>query len=108
MTTTDTRPDEIVVPAGKLVVFSTGEYSDYQHAGHFVVLENITRGVLPEVIDECKKLARAENAKNDYGFSEEYGADGYFIPALIRRGLILDVTCIEIHYGSYGELELAI
>lgn len=96
----DNRHNGLPVEAGKLICFSTGEYSDYSYDGHFLTLEPLTRPMVEEVVEECKTKARVEND------GEEYGATGYFIPALIKRGLIMIVDCQEIHVGSYGRLEV--
>lgn len=87
------------VPAGKLFCLSRGEYSDYGYEGHFLALVEIT----PEMFREVEAEARGK--KDEYG-SYEYGADDRFIPAIIRRGWVVDIDCIEIHTGSYGELSL--
>lgn len=88
------------VPAGKLFCLSRGEYSDYGYEGHFLALVEIT----PEMFREVE--AEANGKKDDWG-CYEYGADDRFIPALIRRGWVMDVDCIEIHTGSYGDLSLS-
>lgn len=93
------------VPAGKLFCLSRGEYSDYGYQGHFLALIEITPEMLREVEEECKAAQRKENADTCYG--DTYGAGDKFIPALIRRGWVMDVDCVEIHTGSYGELDLS-
>lgn len=91
----DNRHNGIPVEAGKLICFSTGEYSDYSYDGHFLTLEPLTRPVVEEIADICRARALEEN---------RYDPKGYFIPELIKRGLIMVVDCQEIHIGSYGEL----
>lgn len=95
------------VPAGKLFCLSRGEYSDYGYQGHFLALVEITPEMFREVEAECKTAQKAKNIADGAFYSETYGADDRFIPALIRRGWVMDVDCVEIHTGSYGELDLS-
>lgn len=87
----------IPVEAGKLICFSSGEYSDYGYNGHFLTLEPLTRPMVEEVKVECEAKAISENG-------DKYGAREFFIPSLIKRGLIMVVDCQEIHLGEYGDL----
>lgn len=94
--------------AGKIVVFSRGEYSDYGYSGIFLALVHITEEMFSDAVDAAKAKARAENAKETWSDgNDDYGADGYFIPELIRRGWVMDLEYREIHTGSYGELGLS-
>lgn len=95
----DNRYNGIPVEAGKLIVFSSGEYSDYGYDGHFLTLEPLTRPMIEEVKTECEAKAVKE-------YGDKYGARDHFIPALIKRGLIMTVDCQEIHLGEYGELSV--
>jgi hypothetical protein len=97
---------EARVPAGKLFCISRGQYSDYGYEGHFLALVNISRTMFQEVIDECNSLQKEENDKDEWMAGSFYGADSKFIPALIKRGWVMSVDCIEIHTGMYDELEL--
>lgn len=83
----------IPVEAGKLICFSSGEYSDYGYHGHFLTLEPLTRPMVEEIKAEC--LREAESL---------YDQQDGFIPKLIKRGLIMSIDCQVIHLGSYGEL----
>jgi len=93
----DNRRNGLPVEAGKLICFSTGEYSDYGYDGHFLTLEPLTRPMVEEVADKCRARCLEEDG---------YDPKGYFIPELIKRGLIMIVDCQEIHIGSYGELDV--
>lgn len=97
----------LTVPAGKLFCLSRGEYSDYGYCGHFLALVNLTPEMFREVEEECKAAQKIENEKEDWSPGDDYGSDDKFIPALVRRGWVMDVDCVEIHTGSYGRLELA-
>ncbi len=97
------KKQNIHVKAGKLFVISEGEYSDYGYAGHFLALVEITPDMFQEVIDECLKHIPKED---DY-FDTTYGASEKFLPALIRRGWVIDVDVQVIHKGSYGRLSLS-
>ena len=107
------------ITAGSLFCFSTGEYSDYDYKGHFVALEDVTRERLLEIGEEVKAqhkhLDALENEWLALPISERVGACPWaggihemFIAAVIKAGLVLAVTCSELHIGSYGELEIAI
>lgn len=96
-----------LVPAGKLFCISRGEYSDYGYQGHFLALVEITHEMFQEVIDECKATQRRENSATSWASGEDWGADEKFLPALVRRGWVVDIDCIEIHTGSYGQLEIS-
>jgi hypothetical protein len=76
--------------AGELVVFTQGEYSDYGFSGHFVALRDVSA-------DEMEALAV-------YGF---YHASNSFLARAIQQGWLLSVNVREIHYGSYGDLNLS-
>ena len=94
------KKQRLHVSAGKMFCLSRGEYSDYGYEGHFLALVEIT----PEMFHEVE--TEANGKKNDFD-QYEYGADDRFIPALVRRGWVMDVDCIEIHTGSYGRLNLS-
>lgn len=99
------------VPAGKLVCFSTGEYSDYGITGHFVTLQPLTQEAAnsarekAEVADKNnkKEMEKYRNGeREDYpGFSSIHET---FIAALIRDGFLTAVDVHEMHIGSYGEI----
>lgn len=95
------------VGAGKIVVFSRGEYSDYGYDGVFLALEHITPEMFADAADAAKAKAKAENSKEAWYDGSDYGADGYFIPEMVRRGWLVDLEYREIHTGSYGELGLS-
>jgi hypothetical protein len=102
------EPHETLIHAGHLFCFSSGEYSDYGYQGHFLALEEINRARYNELIDEAKASETAKEAEAD-SKGEWYFADprGAFIGSLIRAGLVMAITCPEIHLGSYGELDHA-
>lgn len=96
------------VHAGKIVVFSRGEYSDYGYIGIFLALEHIAEKMFSDAVDAAKAKARAENAKETWSDGDDdYGADGYFLPEMVRRGWLMDLEYREIHTGSYGDLGLS-
>ena len=84
------------VKAGKLFCISRGKYSDYGYCGHFLALQDITRKLLQEIVDEC-------NSEKET-LDDVWDASDLFMPKLIRRGLVIDIDVQEIHTGSYGEL----
>lgn len=105
--------DDMTIRAGSLLCFSTGEYSDYGYRGHFVALEDITRERMKEIGKIVKSAEGEIDAAQDAwtkDSGEEYpvsaGPHEGFIAEMIRAGLLLTITCNEIHIGSYGELEI--
>ena len=101
--------------AGSLFCFSTGEYSDYGYQGHFVALEDITRERLAEIVHEVKTEHKRLDLIQDEWVSVEVTGTTYpwvpgihemFIAAVIKAGLVMPVTCSELHIGSYGELDV--
>lgn len=74
---------------GKLIVFSSGAYSDYSYLGNaFVVLQDVSEEQLREVEKETKE------ADNEY-----YPAET-FIALCIKKGWLLEVELKEIHLGE--------
>ena len=84
---------EIKVKAGKLIVFSEGEYSSFGYCGHFVALRDITS----QGMQAC--AARAAGNRNG-GFGPADAARNGVIAEMIRDGLLLEVDCEEINLGS--------
>jgi hypothetical protein len=94
--TNEMKQQALHVPAGKLFCLSEGEYSDYGYCGHFLALVELTPSMMREVEAEVKEQSTGR-----------YEAQSKFTAALIRRGWVLDIDCVEIHTGSYGELSLS-
>jgi hypothetical protein len=94
---------EMFLTAGKLVHFTTGEYSDYSLFGDFVALDNLTIGDARHIAGEIREKESQAEAKAGW-----YDGDVHtdFIAELTRRGLLLSVDSMERHIGSYGELSL--
>lgn len=101
------------IPAGSLICFSTGEYSDYGYRGHFVTLMNLT----PEAVSDARDAANEAFNKNDAeqdAWKRESGTpypasisrQEAFIAALIRAGFLMALTVRELHLGSYGDLDV--
>ncbi len=91
----------VELKAGELIVFSSGEYSSYGYDGHFVALRDVSN-------DEMLELVSALKAEESSDPDELYGhARDSFIARAIQQGWLLSVNCREIHYGSYGELNLS-
>lgn len=85
--------------AGSLVVFSEGEYSDYGHRGHFVVLQDMNIYQMRE--------AAARAAVTGHGYSKSDRAKNGIISELIRYGFLLEVNVTEIYTGAYGGIDEA-
>jgi hypothetical protein len=110
--------DKTTITAGSLFCFSKGEYSDYGYSGHFVALEDITRERLLEIGEEVKEQHRVSQAIEDAWHAKSpaeregdfpWAGDIHevFIAAIIKAGLVMAVTCAELHIGSYGRLEIS-
>jgi hypothetical protein len=103
MTDTLDSTQNIELKAGQLVVFSTGEYSDYGYRGSYVVLRDVPATEMVEIADQVRAEVKAEEEKT--GWSD--GVHQKFQAALIRRACLADINLREIHLGSYGELDLS-
>ena len=104
--------DETRAKAGRLIYFTSGEYSDYQVLGTFVVLQDITgkdiekvREVFWDAVDagEVKNSTRETLSRNS-PYSLGATEMAWFIPSLIKMGFLASVEMTEVHIGSYGEL----
>ena len=109
---------EVPIPAGKLFCFSQGEYSDYNNAGHFLALVEISQAVFETAKDRVKAKIIEAGEWREYDWEDLRPVaemDDYdwrqalwksFVPELIHMGVVLDIDCTEVHLGSYGTLEL--
>lgn len=98
MTTQNTE-----LKAGKLYVFSTGEYSDYSYCGAYVALQDVTEEKIDEIVASINE--RKEKEEDELGWCE-FDVHEAFQAALIREGYIACIDLHEIHIGSYGTLDL--
>jgi hypothetical protein len=86
------RKYQIEIPAGKLFIVSTGEYSDYSVSGLF----------------RAKAELKPDDLLEEYLTQHPEERDGYnadfdrFVAWLTGRGLIEGVEHAEWHLGSYG------
>ena len=101
------------IPAGNLICFSTGDYSDYGYTGHFVTLSEVTAEHVQEACEAAEKAYRVADEAQDT-WKRESGepypphVDKHeaFIAAMIRAGLLMSVPVTEYHLGSYGDLRI--
>lgn len=114
------KSEKTDIHAGSLIVFSTGEYSDYGYEGHYVALETIPRSLMAEIAEETKREYKAAEEAEMRGWDEYHKSSdpdrprpeyvgsihNYFVGKMIRSGLLLSLTVTQIHIGSYGELEI--
>lgn len=106
------------IPAGKLICFSEGEYSDYGYIGHFLTLEPITKAVFEVAKERIKARIVSDGVWKEHDFddgedpnemsSEEWkrAYRSQFLGELIRMGKIMNIECTEFYLGAYGRLEL--
>ena len=88
--------ENTLVRAGQLVAFESGEYSDRSTAGFLVALVEFD-------LKKEHSLFSIEEEKQDCGSSGEH-----FLPFLVRKGYLMDVSFKTVHMGSYGDIELTI
>jgi hypothetical protein len=81
------------IPAGTLLCFTEGAYSDYGICGNFVVLQDIK----PDDALEALEQAHKDNTSEFVGPDQEA-----FIAKMIRGGFLASVNVHEIHLGSYA------
>lgn len=81
--------------AGTIVLFSNGEYSDYDYCGHVVTQH------------DCDFSALVEEFKAQYKPKAHYDTPepGTFVAWLCAKQHVVEINCTEIHLG-YGSLEL--
>ena len=101
----------LMLKAGKLHLFTTGEYSDYHHTGAYVALCDLTVDQMKAIVVQLKEEnAEYVNEKNllfpkfprsPTSFDD---ASATLVAALIKLGLLLEVSVAEVHVGSYSEL----
>jgi hypothetical protein len=82
--------------AGTIVVFETGEYSDFSTDGPFKVLRDFdTR----EAADEGIAQHKHEGDWDRFGPYE-------LVPYLVSAGYVEEIPHVNEHIGNYGELEI--
>jgi hypothetical protein len=114
---------DLYVPAGHLLMTSSGEYSDYSTGGCFVTLEPLYCSKLQELREQI--IAEQVSAEALYNAAIEVWRElpqdakttfpdspadkqGLFIAAMIRKGWLLSVAYTELHIGSYDDLDLSL
>lgn len=121
---------DLYVPAGHLLMTSSGEYSDYHTGGCFVTLGPLYRSKLQELrgqivaefdreeakveaaYEEWEARRKAAPPNTDVGTAPQSWTNldkrEMFIAAMIRNGWLLAVTHTEMHIGSYSDLDLSL
>ncbi len=85
--------------AGSLVVFSSGEYSDFGYNGHFVVLQRLTLADMQAAT--ARYLASLKAGDATYNYFARPSCET-MTAELIRAGFLLPLQCTEIFTGDYG------
>lgn len=80
----------------ELLMLSTEEYSDQEHAGPFKVLRDF---------DLHEVAATVEKLPSTHGWRDKAGPEDV-IDYLTREGFIAEVSCKKVHLGSYGDIHL--
>jgi hypothetical protein len=83
------------IKKGTLVLLTSGEYSDYD----LKAIGRATQDIDPEGLRQEWFSMHPEQA-------DQYSAEFYaFVAWLAKSGLIEEMPCVELHLGSYGNLE---
>ena len=85
------------IPVGTVVVFSTGEYSDYGYCGMVRVLK-------PLHADLWENMRTAANVLPDYAQGDEQYRrfdEGAAIAWLVAQGYVEEMEYTELHMGDY-------
>jgi hypothetical protein len=78
---------------GTVVVFTSGEYSDFSINGVFVAIQDITKEHYAEAATEELKKGM-------------YRQDEYTVLAnLVKMGLLVDVESVQVYLGAYGSVQ---
>ena len=85
--------DHHTYPAGAVIVFTRGEYSDFTTCGHVRALVSLD---LPELAQ--KFAAETKDEDGDYDLYD-------FIPWLVRTGAVEAADTHEVHLGAYSSFE---
>ena len=80
------------VMRGEIILFSSGEYSDYSYAGQVIFTK------------DCELKEARDKYKEHCQKTKEYADSGSFVTFLCALEFCLPLQCREIHLGSYGEL----
>ena len=84
------KDQNLVLEAGEIINFSTGEYSDYEYCGSLIITKTIN------IRDFFLKNYVGKNLDSDS------------IPSqLVAHGYALPLECREFHIGSYGDVDFA-
>lgn len=93
------------IKKGQMITFAEGEYSDYCVNGLVVAITDFD-------LSHAKDKWQVENAqmrKNKYQSRPRLVVTGMdFLPWLVKHELVEDVEYIEVHTGSYGEVDIEI
>lgn len=110
--------NDVYLAAGKIIVFSSGEYSDYGYSGMYVTLRPLLRSHLNDIAKQTAAEGAALEAELDTyhntPVAERGPYPGYpnlhemFQSRLIALGLLMVIDYAELHAGSYGRLEVSL
>lgn len=87
----------LVFPAGSVIAFSSGEYSDYSYCGTVVTLKQCD-------LIELGKVYKEKHIP-EYDWQDSPSPEG-FSSWLVVNGYAMPVQWQEVHCGCYGRFEL--
>jgi hypothetical protein len=93
--------EALYINAGKIVVFTSGQYSDYSLHGMFVGLQDVTFEQAQETATEVN--AAADVIDEDGGWADK---TMMYQATLISKGYLMEVDYVNRWIGSYGDLEV--
>ena len=99
MSETNTKLD-----IGKIINFSSGEYSNYGYVGNVVALKSFD---LKDALEDFEPAFAAEQALR--GLKSDYLDDPSpqdFVAWLCAHSYVVEIEAREVHLGSYGDIEL--
>ena len=84
-----------IAKAGKLLCVDSGEYSDYNVHGFFVVLRDFE-----PMAELAAHLQAHPEQRESYSFE-----GGSYLASLLAKGLLMEVDYGTLHLGSYSTYE---
>jgi hypothetical protein len=91
--------EALYINAGKIVMFTSGQYSDYSLHGMYVGLQDVTFEQARETATEVD--AAADKIDEGDGWSDRHMM---YQAALISKGYLMEVDYTERWIGSYSDL----
>lgn len=101
------------IPAGKLFMLTSGEYSDFHVMGTYLALVDINLTLFKRIsgqmmakylIDPPERFGDVLDLSDPLQLRIAFNDE--FLPTLVRAGAVVDIDVTSLHYGSYSRFEL--